>query len=396
MARLVFIFLLLIHGLIHLLGFIKAFELATVNELTQNTIIPLGTGLVKIMGICWLIASLLFIISAATYLLKKDWWWMIAAGAVLLSQWLIILYWPDAKFGTIANIIFLIVITVAYGNWRFKALVQQELKPFISPVNQQPGLVTPEMLSSCPPIVQQWLNRIGIIGKEVIHSVHLKQQGQMRTKPNSKWMPVAAEQYFTVTKPGFLWLADVKAAPLVHMAGRDKYFNGRGQMLIKLLSLFPVADARGPEIDQGAMVRYLAETLWFPSAALQDYITWEQTSATAARATMTYAGITASGIFTFTPQGDVISFEAKRYYDQKTGPTLETWFISIDGNSYKAFGGIRIPVKSSVTWKLPSGDFTWFKLEITAVAYNETSAFIKPGHQINALPTPKELYETTE
>jgi len=86
---------------------------------------------------------------------------------------------------------------------------------------------------------------------------------------------------------------------------------------------------------------------------------------------MSYSGITASGVFAFNTDGDVVSFEAKRYYDRKEGPTLETWFIAVDENSYREFESIRIPAKSAVTWKLKIGDFNWFKLEITNVKYNE-------------------------
>ena len=52
--------------------------------------------------------------------------------------------------------------------------------------------------------------------------------------------------------------------PLMAVVGRDKYVNGRGEMLIKILGLLPVVDARGPEMDQGTMLRYLAEMTWFP------------------------------------------------------------------------------------------------------------------------------------
>jgi hypothetical protein len=30
-----------------------------------------------------------------------------------------------------------------------------------------------------------------------------------------------------------------------------------------------------------------------------------------------------------------------------------------------------MPVKSEVTWKLKSGDYTWYKLEITEIEYNK-------------------------
>ena len=59
------------------------------------------------------------------------------------------------------------------------------------------------------------------------------------------------------------------------IAGRDRYADGHGHMLIKLASLLTVADGAGPEIDQGTLLRYLGEIVWFPSAALRDYISWE-------------------------------------------------------------------------------------------------------------------------
>jgi hypothetical protein len=143
-------------------------------------------------------------------------------------------------------------------------------------------------------------------------------------------------------------------------------------MLIKLFSLFPVADSKGKETDQGTLLRYLAETVWFPSAALNNYIAWEEVDSTTAKATMSYKGTTASGVFKFNTDGDVVSFKTLRYYDRKEGSTLEEWLISIPENSYKEFEGIRIPAKSTVTWKLKTGDFTWYKLEVTDVEYNKS------------------------
>jgi hypothetical protein len=43
----------------------------------------------------------------------------VCRSAVLLSQFLIILYWSEAKFGTLANIIILAGITLFYAHWRF-------------------------------------------------------------------------------------------------------------------------------------------------------------------------------------------------------------------------------------------------------------------------------------
>jgi hypothetical protein len=141
-------------------------------------------------------------------------------------------------------------------------------------------------------------------------------------------------------------------------------------MLVKLLGLVPVVNSRGPEINQGTLLRFLAEMVWFPSGALQPYLTWEQIDLMEARATMSYGGVTASGLFRFNAAGDVTGFESRRYYDRKEGATLETWVIAVEENGYREFRGIRVPAKATVTWKLKTGDFTWLKLEITDMAFN--------------------------
>jgi hypothetical protein len=71
----------------------------------------------------------------------------------------------------------------------------------------------------------------------------------MRATAGGKRMPFEAEQYFTTQKPGFIWFAEVKAAPGIHFTGKDKYEDGKGHLLIKLLLLFSVAGAKGKEIN---------------------------------------------------------------------------------------------------------------------------------------------------
>lgn len=359
----IFASVIIIHGLIHLMGFMKAFQLVEIKQLNQTIHKPIG--------LLWLITALLFIAVAAIFLSKNDWWWKIAFPAFVLSQVLIIMYWRNAKYGTITNGIILIGTVIAYGIWSFNTMAINELKTLVRPSISEKKIVTKEMLDNLPPIVQKWLEFSNVIGKEIIYRVYLKQIGEMRTTPDGKWMPVKAEQWFKTEEPGFIWVADVKAAPGIHIVGRDKYENGKGHMLIKLLSLTTVADAKGKETDQGAMLRYLSEIVWFPSAALSYYIQWEQIDMTTAKAAMTYGGITASGLFKFDTNGNVVSFEAKRYYARKDGATLEDWFIQIEPNCHKEFEGIRIPVKATVIWKLKEGDFAWYKLEIADVHYNQ-------------------------
>lgn len=362
--------LLPLHGLLHLIGFVYGFRLAPAGQFTGKTIMPLSMPLLRFTYVLWLVATLLFLAAAVTLILKKDWWWMIGAGAVVLSQVLIVLYWPEARWGTLANLLIAVMLVYAWGTWRFNTMVRNEVQAVLSDTPTTAAVLTDKDISHLPPIVQQWLRRSNVVGKRVSRSVHLHQSGLMRTKRDGKWMPVSAEQYFTVKHPGFVWVADVKAAPGVHLAGRDLYLDGHGHMLIKALSLYPVANSGGATVDQGNLLRYLAEIAWFPSAALAPYITWEAVDDHRAMATMHYGDVTASGVFAFTPKGDLESFSALRFYDRKEGPTLEPWFINVEPGAYKEFNGVRIPVRSSVTWKLREGDLTWYKVQIDEVEYD--------------------------
>ncbi len=359
--KFLFAFILLVHGLIHLMGYVKAFKFAEVSQLTQ----PVSRG----AGVFWLISALLFTAATLFFLLKKETWWMLAAPAIVLSQILIFTSWGDAKWGTAANVIVLAGVVIAFGSWQFNGRIQREIEAFrANPVAEQ-KILTREMIAGLPPVVQKWLERSNVVGKEMVNTAYLRQKGEMKTAPEGKWIPFEAEQYNTINPPGFIWRTEMEAMAGVKMTGRDRYVDGRGQMLIKLLGWFPVADAGGPETDQGAMLRNLAEICWFPGAALSDYIQWEQPDSLSAKATMTNGGITASGIFHFNPEGDMTGFEARRYYYRKTGATLEDWAIVNTG--FKEFNGVRIPYKSEVAWKLAEGDYTWLRLEIVELGYND-------------------------
>jgi ssRNA-specific RNase YbeY (16S rRNA maturation enzyme) len=55
--------LIVLHGLIHLLGFAKAFNLAAVNQLTQSVS--------KIHGMIWLASAILFFVTAVIFFRNK-------------------------------------------------------------------------------------------------------------------------------------------------------------------------------------------------------------------------------------------------------------------------------------------------------------------------------------
>jgi len=266
-------------------------------------------------------------------------------------------------------IVALIASSITIGNITFNEKVKNEIGELFKSKEIIPEVVTETDIEGLPEPVQKWLKNSQIIGKERIFAVRLKQKGLIRTKEGQPWMPAEAEQYFTIDEPGFIWKTKVKMAPLLYLVGRDKYYEGKGDMLIKFIALITVVDARGKEIDQGTMVRYLGETVWFPTAVLSNYIEWESIDSNSARATMSYKGVTASAVFKFNENDEVISFVCKRYMTVDDQYSLENYSVNL--KDYKELDGIRIPTKGEAVWNLKTGDFSVYQCEITEIEYNK-------------------------
>lgn len=77
----------------------------------------------------------------------------------------------------------------------------------------------------------------------------------MRPGPGQPWMPLDAEEHYSVCPPGFVWAGVLHLGPLAVARARDMYAEGTGRMLVKVASLWPVVDASGAQVGQAAMMR---------------------------------------------------------------------------------------------------------------------------------------------
>lgn len=274
----------------------------------------------------------------------------------------------------LAIIVVLIVSAITIGNITFKQKVKNEVTGLFKKSKEiKSEIITEEDIKVLPEPVQRYLKHSQIIGKGEIRTARLKQKGFIRTEQGQKWMSFDAEQYYTTDSPAFIWHASVKPFPFPLVQARDKFYEGKGNMLIKLLSLIEMADASGYEMDQGSLVRYLNEIMWFPTAYLNDYIQWEPIDSNSAKATISYKGVTASAALYFNKKGELTNFIAERYRDVDGKFSKETWSTPI--SEYKEINGIRIPIKGEGVWNLSSGDFSYIKLEITDIEYNNPSIY---------------------
>jgi hypothetical protein len=92
-----------------------------------------------------------------------------------------------------------------------------------SEINQR--LITADMLAYLPEPVQRYLNYTGVIGYPWIDTVRLKQVGKFRQGADRPWMPLTAEEIYTIYPPGLIWNARFKIAGLPVLRAKDR---GRG------------------------------------------------------------------------------------------------------------------------------------------------------------------------
>lgn len=281
---------------------------------------------------------------------------------------------------TLLKIILTVLVSAAIlfagGTLYFKRKTNDEVRRLFANADTQVAqTVTAEMLEGLPEPVRRYLTYTGIVGRPMVKTVRLKQRGRIRQDEQQPWMEILAEEYYTVSPPTFVWHAGARmgGVPLPLARVRDSYAGGKGNMLITLGGLVTMDDARGPEMDQGSMMRYLNEMMWFPASFLGDNITWEAVDDNSARVTLTDSGQSVTGLMTFDEEGRLTNFVADRHRDTGDASELVTWSTPIA--EYGEFDGLRLPVRGSGVWHLESGDLTYIELEITDIQYNRPELY---------------------
>jgi hypothetical protein len=273
--------------------------------------------------------------------------------------------------GAVGAVMIVAASAIGVGRAAFERRVVREIDDlFAASAATEPHIVTEADLASLPDPVRRWLRFSGVVGKPRPAAVRLKQVGEIRLE-DDRWLPFTAEQYYMTDPPGFVWTTKIEMAPLVTIVGRDKYVGGEGNMDGRLLGLFPVAQDSGPDMDRGALLRYLSEIVWFPAGAISPSITWEGIDATSARAMMTYGGVSEPATFFFDDQGRLTTVVAERF-DRDDG-RINPWSTPV--TAYGEFGGVRIPVVAEAVYTRASGDYSYIRVRITAVEYDRPERF---------------------
>lgn len=224
-------------------------------------------------------------------------------------------------------------------------------------------------LEALPPPVRRYLEVSGAARRAPVLAVHLHHGGTFRPGLDRPWLPIRGEQWFCAEPPGFVWRGRVRAGPL-WIDARDRSVDGEGEMLVKLASAVTLQRARGPGLDQGALLRLLGELAWMPTAFLDArHVRWEAVDAASARATLAVGGRAVSATFTFGPDGLVAGVSADRARDVGGGRSVLTPFRGVI-RDWREVDGLVVPFRMEASWIVdgkacPYARFEVERLELT-------------------------------
>ena len=225
-------------------------------------------------------------------------------------------------------------------------------------------------LAGLPPPVIRYFGRVLHEGQPVICAAELTQQGSFFVPMGrSKWCPMRAEQRFLVRPAGFVWDARIQMMPAIPILVRDSYLDGIGTMHVSAGGLYTLThETAAPELNAGALQRYLAETVWFPTALLPSAgVTWRAVDEHSAIAELTDRHTTVSMTFHFDEAGDVIRMTGDRYASDKGVYTLRPWIVTC--SEHESHNGVRVPTVCEVAWQMPSGLQPYWRGRISNVRY---------------------------
>jgi hypothetical protein len=157
---------------------------------------------------------------------------------------------------------------------------------------------------------------------------------------------------------------------LLNVRVRDALVNGDASMKAKISALFTVADIAGkPELNSGALQRYLAESIWFPTSLLPgENLVWSEIDENRAFATLTESGTTVALEFRFNDVGEITEVFSPTRFRETNGKFVSTPWLGRFWN-YEERNNMLIPTKGEVEWQLTDGNMPYWRGQMTSAEY---------------------------
>jgi len=228
------------------------------------------------------------------------------------------------------------------------------------------GIFDPAMTTGLPEPARRWLCHAIAPGTPLWGSAELTMHGRIKL---GRWRPFTARQVLS-PPGGYTWAATARLAGLP-VTGYDRLSSGAGEMRWRLLRLFPVLTAAGPDITRSAYGRMAGEIVLIPTAFLTAAWTLGEHADTAV-ATWQFGDDTESAELRVAESGRLAEIRVNRWGNPGGAP-FGRYPFGVRVEAEARFGGITIPSVFRAGWwwgteRQHEGEF--FRAEITGAVFS--------------------------
>lgn len=360
MLRLAFfvaIAIVVIHGLIHLLGFVAYWPLGEIAELPYKTTLLGGrfnvgqTGM-RLFSVLWLLAVVALVGSAISLVTGHSWWLPLMFLATVISLVITVLDWSNAFRGALLSLVMLVPLLLIAG-------LRMQPRPFSAYPQPTQPLRTTALPADLPaPVARYYQTMIGD-AVPVVETAVITGRGTLR------FMGVTFPARLRFTHDagqGYRHYIEATLFGYPLMKVNERYLDGQARMKL------PVGVIENePKVDMAANLGLWGESIWLPSIYLTDSrVRWEAIDETSAWLIVPFAAAEDTFTVYFDPvTGLIASMEAMRY---KEATSTEKILWQLDILAWQEYHGRLIPSRSTVTW-VDEGS-PWLVIELDDIIYN--------------------------
>jgi hypothetical protein len=357
-----------LHGLIHLLGAAKGLGWVEVTQLGN----PISTA----MGVAWLGAAVLVVVSGVLLLFRVRWWWGAGVVAVAASQAVILTSWGDASAGTVANVVLLAAVIygcASQGPASYRAEYRRRVDAALSEPHHD-SVVTESDLVRLPEPVARYVRRSGAVGKPRVTSFQARIHGRIRAAATTAWMSYTGEQVNTFgAEPSRLFFMDA-AMFGVPMDILHTFVGPSATMRVKACSLIPVVSATGPDMDRAETVTLFNDLCLLAPAALIDApVTWQRVDDHHVRGTFSKGPHTVTAELAFSDDDDLVDFISDdRLRSSSDGKAFTSQRWSTPVRESRTIDSRRVATRGEGRWHPPEpeGEFVYLEFNLDDITYN--------------------------
>lgn len=359
-----FIAIAVIHGLIHLMGFVAYWPLAKVPELPYKTTLlgnrlEAGESGMRAFSILWLLAGLGMVVAAVALALGKPVWAPVMLGAVSLSLVICILDWGAAYRGALIDLGFLLILGVVFG-------LRAQPAPFAAYAAPSTPMETVPIPPGLPKPVERFYRVTYGDQIPVYTSAVMSGRGSVRfmgiTLPaRMRFTHIAGQDYRHYIEATFWGIPVFKV--------NEHYIGGHSRLDLP----FGVVE-NDPGVDSAANQGLWAEAAAYPALFVTDSrVRWEAIDDTSAQMYVPFGEDAQVFTVQFDPStGGMNHIETLRYRDEKLGK-IRWWGDLTYGEGQN---GGPTPETFRVTWEDEGTPWLVYQVE-ELVANADVSTYIR-------------------